>query len=150
MSAKTPIVSGHTTTNQSRLSAYITGFVLSIVLTIIPYIMVVNQFVHGTTLIVTLVVFALLQLLIQLQFFIHLGHESGTPWNKIVFLFMMLIVFIIVVGSLWIMKNLDYHHDHPTNGSDTPYKMDDYQHYDPNFTPQQTNDFIIKDENLKQ
>lgn len=150
MSTRPVIVGGHLN-ERRRLLAYVTGFVLSLILTIIPYQLVTANILNGWFLTGALVVFALLQLIVQLQFFIHLGHESGTPWNKLIFMFMVLIVFIIVAGSLWIMNNLDYRHSQPRpkNGSDTPSHSDDYPHYDRNFNPTQTNNYIIQDEGFK-
>lgn len=94
---------------RASTKSYVTGFVLSIVLTLIPYYLVVEQVVSGWTLIIYLMVFAVAQLLVQLEFFIHLAPESGPRWNVLVFLFMGLVLLIIVLGSLWIMDNLDYH-----------------------------------------
>src|SRR3546814_1615888 len=37
-----------------------------------------------------------------------MGKGSDSRWNLIMFLFMVLVVFIVVVGSLWIMANLNY------------------------------------------
>lgn len=45
---------------------------------------------------------------IQLFFFLHLGQESKPYWNSQLFLFMLTILVILVIGSLWIMHNLSY------------------------------------------
>jgi cytochrome o ubiquinol oxidase operon protein cyoD len=95
--------SGH-----GSLSSYILGFILSIIMTIIPYYVVVNHSFSNVIIYVVISIFAILQLLIQLVFFLHLGSESKPRWNLTVFLFILLIVGILVVGSLWIMYNLDY------------------------------------------
>ena len=50
----------------------------------------------------------LLQIIVQLILFLHLNSEKRPRWNLIVFLFMVLIAAILVIGSLWIMANLDY------------------------------------------
>jgi cytochrome o ubiquinol oxidase operon protein cyoD len=52
---------------------------------------------------------AVVQLFVQLYFFLHMGDESKPRWNLMAFLFMLLVLVIVVFGSLWIMKNLDYH-----------------------------------------
>lgn len=66
-----------------------------------------------------LFVFAISQLVVQLFFFLHVGHESKPRWNLFSLLFMLLILIIIVAGSLWIMANLDYH-----MMSSSPQEMD--------------------------
>ena len=97
---------------QKKLAmAYSTGFILSLLLTIIPYLLGVNKRLAGNVLVVALMAFALVQLAIQLIFFLHLGAEKKPRWNQMVFAFMALIVLIVVGGSLWIMNNLNYHMD---------------------------------------
>ncbi|MEO8105561.1 MAG: cytochrome o ubiquinol oxidase subunit IV [Candidatus Saccharibacteria bacterium] len=93
---------------QGSLLSYSSGFVLSIILTLAAYQLVVNHLVAGWALIFTILGLAVVQLLVQLLFFLHLGRESKPRWNLVVFLFMVLVVVIIAGGSLWIMKNLNY------------------------------------------
>jgi len=97
------------------LRTYVTGFVLSILLTLIAFAFVQR---HVSTdheayshrfLIVMVVVLALSQLVVQLLYFLHLGNESKPRWNLLVFSFMLTVVIILVFGSLWIMYNLNYH-----------------------------------------
>lgn len=96
----------------ATLSEYVTGFGLSVALTLTAFGLVIFDSIERIEVIAAVVVLALLQLIVQLKFFIHLEHESGPKWNKLIFGFMALVVFIVVAGSLWIMANLDYHHDH--------------------------------------
>ncbi len=100
-----------------NIKTYSIGFVLSIVLTIISFAFVTNKMMAGTSLILALLGFACLQLFVQLFFFLHLGQEEKPRWNLMLFLFTMLILLIIVLGSLWIMYNLDYNmmSPHETN-----------------------------------
>jgi len=91
-----------------RVSSYIVGFVLSIATTLIAYLAVVYHVWPKNELIGLIVVLAVIQLCVQLLFFLHLSHEKGTRWKLITFLFALLVVAIIVVGSLWIMHNLNY------------------------------------------
>lgn len=91
------------------LTAYITGFALSLCLTTAAYLLVVNHMLSGRQLALSLAGLAVAQLLVQLLFFLHLGRESKPRWKLLVFWFMLLVLGILVVGSLWIMRNLDYH-----------------------------------------
>jgi cytochrome o ubiquinol oxidase operon protein cyoD len=90
------------------LKSYIVGFILSIVLTIIPYLIVVDHMLIGNALLLTVVGLAVLQLLVQLVFFLHLSTASEQRWNLMTFMFTVLILVILVVGTLWIMWNLNY------------------------------------------
>jgi cytochrome o ubiquinol oxidase subunit IV len=100
---------------KSARRSYIIGYALSVVLTIAAFAAVgIHLSTHHQTptdqiLMMLLVVFAITQLIVQVVFFLHLGKEPKPRLNLMSFLFMILIVVIIVFGSLWIMKNLNYH-----------------------------------------
>ena len=89
-----------------RYISYIVGFVLSIATTVLAYFFVVNRLLPKEALILVVMAIAVVQLVIQLVFFLHLGR--GNRWKGITFAFALLTVLIVVVGSLWIMHNLDY------------------------------------------
>lgn len=100
---------------KSAIITYSIGFVLSIALTLVAF-MFVQQHVtsnHASfsheMLTAIVMVFAVVQFVVQLTFFLHLGQEERPRWNFIVFLFMLLVLLIVVIGSLWIMQNLNYH-----------------------------------------
>lgn len=103
--------------NNSILTSYIIGFVLSIVLTFLAYILVVNHILEGASLVATIVGLAIIQLFVQLFFFLHLGKESKPRWNLLMFAFALSVVIIIVFGSLWIMNNLDYNMMHDSHNN---------------------------------
>lgn len=89
------------------LISYSTGFILSIALTIAAYALVMHQ---AFTMWVTILVIsglALIQLVIQLIFFLHLADESRPRWKFWTFLSTISILIIIVGGSIWIMFDLD-------------------------------------------
>jgi cytochrome o ubiquinol oxidase operon protein cyoD len=88
------------------LGSYIIGFVLSLVFTIIPYYMVVNHSVTGQSLLVTILAFAVLQMLVQIIFFLHLGRGPKPLYNVIFFVATVGIILVVVVGSVVILNNL--------------------------------------------
>ena len=103
--------SGHGT-----YKSYIIGFILSIILTVVPYMIVVHKLLPHDSMIIAVVIIGIMQLLVQLIFFLHLGGESKPRWNLMAFLFTLLVVIILVVGTMWIMYNLDYNmmeHSYP-------------------------------------
>lgn len=88
------------------ISSYVIGFVLSIIFTIIPYYLVVNEVISGTSLTITILGIAVLQMFIQIFFFLHLG-RGPKPLYNVVFFFATAGIIVIVVGaSLFIMQNL--------------------------------------------
>jgi cytochrome o ubiquinol oxidase operon protein cyoD len=104
---------------------YITGFLLSLLLTLTAYFLVARHVsshhaaVSHFALIFMVVALAIIQLLVQLTFFLHLDTESSPRWNLKTLLFAALVVIILVFGSLWIMNNLNYHH--PTQNQINDY-----------------------------
>ncbi len=89
------------------LSAYLTGFVGSIVLTIISFSVVVSEVFAANNTMYVIVALALAQAVVQLLFFMHLGQEDKPKWESLVFYFMLLVLLIISVGSLWIISDLN-------------------------------------------
>ena len=88
--------------------SYIIGFLLSLVFTAIPYQMVVNQTVTGTTLLATIIGIAVLQMIIQIVFFLHLGRGPKPLYNVVFFVSTVGIILVVVGGSIWIMNHLNY------------------------------------------
>jgi cytochrome o ubiquinol oxidase operon protein cyoD len=92
--------------------SYVTGFVSSIILTLVAYILVINHILSGTGLVAVIVGLAIVQLFVQLFFFLHVGNEAKPRWNLMALLFAGTVVIIVVFGSLWIMNNLNYNMMH--------------------------------------
>jgi cytochrome o ubiquinol oxidase operon protein cyoD len=91
--------------NHGTLKSYVTGFILSIVLTLISFWVVMSGGVAASSAIPWLVVLAVVQLLVQLLFFLHLGAAKAQRQNTGIFLFTLLLLAIAVGGSLWVMHN---------------------------------------------
>jgi cytochrome o ubiquinol oxidase subunit IV len=89
--------------------SYLAGFIFSILLTLGAYVIVVNHLLTGWSAVLAIVILALIQLVIQLVFFLHLSHEKSPRWNLVFFISTIGVILIVVVGSIWIMNNLSYH-----------------------------------------
>ncbi len=88
--------------------SYVTGFGLSIILTLMAYLAVQQGWAKGEVLVFGIVGLALVQMVIQFYFFLHLGQEAKPRWN-LQFLFITAgIIAMVVLGSLWIMYHLNY------------------------------------------
>jgi cytochrome o ubiquinol oxidase operon protein cyoD len=87
--------------------AYVIGFTASLLLTSISFFITATQVVSGNALLYTLVGLAIVQAILQLIFFLHLGQEDKPRWESVIFSFMVLILLIISLGSLWIMNDLN-------------------------------------------
>jgi len=87
------------------------GLVVSVVLTLVSY-----AFASSGIGLISLL--AAVQMLVQFVFFLHLGHsspvtretlvEEDSSWNGLFFAFTIVITLTVVIGSLWIMYNLNY------------------------------------------
>jgi cytochrome o ubiquinol oxidase operon protein cyoD len=88
--------------------AYLLGFLFSVVLTFISYFLVDKHLLSGSFLVVIILALGSIQAVVQLVFFLHLGEEPKPKLNLLLFLFMLLVLVVIIVGSLWIMANLNY------------------------------------------
>lgn len=118
MSKHKATVARHDTAH-GTVRSYVIGFGLSLGLTLAAYILTTREIFSGWTLVYWLTVLALTQLVVQLIYFLHLGRESKPRWNLTVMSFAVMVVVILVFGSLWIMKNIQYNHDHNASPADT-------------------------------
>lgn len=84
------------------------GLISSFILLLAAYRIVVHTHLSSAPLIFTVFGLGILQALLQLIFFLHLGLESKPHWYMITLLFTILIAIIVVGGSIWIMSNLNY------------------------------------------
>ncbi len=98
----------HGGASHGSVKSYITGFILSVVLTVIPFWIVMESALAQATVILVIAAFAVAQILVQLIYFLHMDTKSEGGWNMIAFVFTVLIIAIIVVGSLWIMFHLNH------------------------------------------
>lgn len=89
------------------LKDYAIGFVSCILLTIVSFSLVVSGVLSGPSLVYSLIALALIQAIVQLLFFLHLGQEAKPRWETLIFYFMLLVLLIIAIGSLWIMSDLN-------------------------------------------
>ena len=91
-------------------ASYGVGFVLSLVLIGIIYTMVTHHWLDTQGLYLATGAFAFIEAIVIVFCFLLLNTSpEDRAWNTIAFLFTILVVFIVVVGSLWIMYNLNYY-----------------------------------------
>ena len=86
---------------------YVIGLVLSIVLTVIPFALVMTG--NTSTITISIILLCLVaQVFVQLVFFLHMNGSSAQIWNTTSGVFIVLIVLILVLGSIWIMNHLNH------------------------------------------
>lgn len=88
----------------ASIKAYLIGFVLSIILTIIPLVLVLEHMLAKTALVVSILLAAVLQFVIQLFLFMHIRDGEGPRYNAMALILGIIFVITIVVGAMWIMS----------------------------------------------
>jgi cytochrome o ubiquinol oxidase operon protein cyoD len=109
-------MASHTTSSKQRehgtTRSYVIGFILSLVFTIIPYYLVVNKTFTGGTLLGIILGIAVLQMFIQIFFFLHLG-RGPKPFYNVVFFFATAGLIVMVVGASVLIMNSLYNNMSP-------------------------------------
>ena len=87
---------------------YLIGFLLSAVLTAIPFWLVMTDAIadaQATALAV--VALAFVQIVVHTIFFLHVNTRSEGGWTLMAMIFTVVIIAIVISGSLWIMYHLN-------------------------------------------
>jgi cytochrome o ubiquinol oxidase subunit IV len=90
------------------LKSYLTGFVLSLILTAIPFAMVMSGTWSPSAILAVIFSAGVVQILVHLYYFLHLNTSSEARWNMLALMFTLAIMVLFVGGTIWIMFNL-YH-----------------------------------------
>lgn len=83
------------------------GLGFSIVLTVAAFLLAGSQIVYTPAIPVALIVLAIAQMGVHLVFFLHITTGPDNTNNVLALAFGVLVVFLIVVGSIWIMDHLN-------------------------------------------
>lgn len=87
---------------------YVIGFLLSAVLTAIPFWLVMTgALADVSTTAVAVVALAFVQIIVHTFFFLHVNNKAEGGWTMMALLFTVVIVTIVIAGSLWIMFHLN-------------------------------------------
>lgn len=91
------------------LSGYVTGFVLSVLLTAVPFWLVMKQVLPSpSATIVVLLFLGVVQIVVHMVYFLHMNAKSESGWNLMSLIFTMILVFITLSGSIWVMFHLNH------------------------------------------
>lgn len=89
-------------------SGYLTGFILSVILTAVPFYLVMTDALHNNVATsITIMVFAAVQIVVHMIFFLHMSPKVDDGWSMMAMLFTIIIVVITLSGSLWVMYHLN-------------------------------------------
>ena len=91
----------------ANVLSYTVGLGLAVLLTIASFIVAQTNLLWPPGIAVGLVVLAFAQIGVHLVFFLHLGSGPDHTNNVLALAFGMLIVFLVIAGSCWIIANLN-------------------------------------------
>jgi cytochrome o ubiquinol oxidase subunit IV len=87
---------------------YLIGFALSVFLTAVPFWIVMDQVFRKTSVaVVVVLLFAVVQIVVHMFYFLHLNSKSESGWTMLSLIFTVILLVITLTGSLWIMNHLD-------------------------------------------
>ena len=99
---------GHDDAPHATFKGYMTGFVLSVILTAIPFWMVMgNVFAKPSTTAIVILAFAAVQIVVHMVYFLHMDSKSQHGWTMLAFIFTVVVVVITLTGSLWVMYHMN-------------------------------------------
>jgi cytochrome o ubiquinol oxidase subunit IV len=93
---------------ERTIKPYLIGIVLALILTAIPFGIVASWALERQTALIVIAVFAVIQILVHLRFFLHIDFQTTPRENLVALAFAAVLICIMVGGSLWIMFDL-YH-----------------------------------------
>lgn len=87
---------------------YVIGFVLSVILTAIPFGLVMSGVIADARITAGLcMAFALVQIVVHMIYFLHMNAKSENGWTLMALIFTVIIVTICLAGSLWVMYHMN-------------------------------------------
>lgn len=88
---------------------YMTGFVLAVILTIIPFWLAMGHVIKdSSTAAVIILGLAAVQIVVHMIYFLHMNSKSEGGWNMLALVFTIVLVVITLSGSIWIMYHLNH------------------------------------------
>ncbi|KAF3996335.1 cytochrome o ubiquinol oxidase subunit IV [Glaciimonas immobilis] len=108
-----PIEKGHdhhdAHVDHGSFKTYVTGFVLAVILTAIPFWLVLGKvFDKSSTTGLVLLGFAAVQIVVHMIYFLHMNTKSEEGWSMLALIFTVMLVVIMLSGSVWVMYHLNH------------------------------------------
>lgn len=87
---------------------YVTGFILAVILTVIPFWLVMAKVIDDrATAAMVLGLFAAVQVLVHMYFFLHMNGKIQGGWTLLSTIFSVVFVAITLAGTLWVMFHMN-------------------------------------------
>ena len=92
--------------NHGSVKSYVIGFILSVILTVIPFGLVMYPTLPKMTTLAIVLLFAVIQVVVHLVYFLHLDRSPAQRNNVAALVFSALVIVLLVGLSLWIMFSI--------------------------------------------
>ncbi len=98
----------HGGASHSTFKGYMTGFVLAVILTAIPFWLVMGKVLPNSN-ITGLVILAIaaVQIVVHMVYFLHMNTRSEGGWSLLALAFTVVLLVIMLSGSIWVMYHLN-------------------------------------------
>ena len=94
--------------DHGSFKSYMTGFILSVILTAIPFWLVMTNAIENKNWTIAIVVaFAVVQIVVHMVYFLHMNTTSDAGWTMMALIFTIIVVVIALSDSLWVMYHLN-------------------------------------------
>ena len=91
----------------ASVSGYLKGFVLSVILTAIPFWLVMAGVLDNRSATIAIILaLAAVQIVVHVIYFLHMDARAEGGWKLMSFLFTATLLLIVLAGSIWIMYHL--------------------------------------------
>jgi cytochrome o ubiquinol oxidase operon protein cyoD len=92
----------------ASLRDYLVGFGVSVVLTAIPFWLVMSGVLPSKAATGFVIMgFAVAQIVVHMIYFLHMNAKSDDGWTMVALVFTLILVVITLTGSLWVMYHLN-------------------------------------------
>src|SRR5438067_881587 len=89
------------------VSRYVAGIVVAVILTAIPFLLVIGKvFASPTVTTFVILAFAIVQIYVHMVFFLHMTSKAEGGWTWMSLIFTLMLVVITLSGSMWVMYHL--------------------------------------------
>ena len=92
--------------NHGSVKSYAIGFILSVILTVIPFGLVMYPSLPKFTTLAIVLLFAVVQVVVHLVYFLHLDRWAAQRNNVTALVFAAMVIVLLVGLSLWIMFSI--------------------------------------------
>jgi cytochrome o ubiquinol oxidase operon protein cyoD len=94
--------------HHGSLKDYAIGFILSVILTAIPFWLVMHKvFDKSSTTAAVILAFAAVQVVVHMVYFLHMNGKAEGGWSMLATLFTLVLLVIVLSGSIWVMYHMN-------------------------------------------